>query len=228
MTAYAQEYSAPVVPPVVPPLQLPAIGYTIAANDNPTGKPASHAHRNGDWIQTFLGGMFFPMDPRADEIDIEDIAHSLSMQCRFCGHCTDFYSVAEHSVLIAHWLLTYGAPNHIALWGLLHDATEAYLTDVPRPVKPFLVEYRPAELRLQRAVAERFCLPREIPQEVHDADRRILTDEMQQIMAPPPAVWATHAEPLGVTIECWEPTRAKSEFLCVYEFLVEHRKGVSV
>jgi hypothetical protein len=195
----------------------------IPANDNLAGKPASHAHRNGDWIQTFRGGMFFPMDPRPDEIFIEDIAHALSMQCRFAGHCNQFYSVAEHSFAITCWLLDQGCTPEVALWALLHDASEAYLTDVPRPVKPFLAEYKPAELRLQYAIAERFRLPRDIPAEVHEADRRILADEVKQNMQEPAAPWAYMPEPLGLTLQFLSPAVAEGAFLMMYEHLVDVR-----
>lgn len=162
----------------------------------------------GDWIQTALGGQFWPIDPRPDEIDPEDVAHALSLLCRFGGHCLRFYSVAEHSVLLARAV----AP-HNRLWALLHDATEAYLVDVPRPLKPFLVGYKEAEDKIARAVCDRFGLPMEMPAEVRAADTRILTDERHQNMAPAPKPWSTDAEPLGVTLQFWSPPRAKREFL---------------
>ena len=77
--------------------------------------------RNGDWLQTFTGKAFFPLDPRPEEMDIFDIAHALSNLCRYGGHCNKFYSVAEHSVLVSILCrLYYG--EQVALQGLLHDA----------------------------------------------------------------------------------------------------------
>ena len=84
------------------------------------------ALRNGSWLQTYTGIQFWPLDPRPEEIDIQDIAHALSLLCRFNGHCQRFYSVAEHSVHVSTIL----APE-FGLWGLLHDAAEAYLSDIP-------------------------------------------------------------------------------------------------
>lgn len=162
----------------------------------------------GDWIQTAAGHQFWPIDPRASEIVIEDVAHALSLLCRFGGHCLRFYSVAEHSVLMARAV----SPENRA-WALLHDATEAYLVDVPRPLKPFLVGYREAEDKIARAVCERFGLPLDMPAEVKAADTRILTDERQQNMAPAPKPWSTDTEPLGVTLQFWSPEQAKREFL---------------
>lgn len=162
----------------------------------------------GDWIQTYVGSQFWPIDPRASEIDPKDIAHALSMLCRFGGHCLRFYSVAEHSVLLAR-----AVSKENRLWALLHDATEAYLVDVPRPIKPFLIGYREAEDKIALAICERFSLPIEMPLEVKIADRRILTDEQKQNMAIAPHPWSTDDEPLGVTLQFWSPERAKAEFL---------------
>lgn len=181
-------------------------------------RAAEHA-RIGDWIATFTGLAVYPMDLRPSEICIQDIAHSLSMQCRFNGHCLGYYSVAEHSVLVARALMV----NHraSALTGLLHDATEAYLTDVPRPVKPFLVGYKEAERRAWLAIAERFGLPQELPAEVHEADNRILFDEKAQNMGPCEQEWSWSLEPLGVTLQFWTPEEAEAAFMETYYDLVE-------
>lgn len=162
----------------------------------------------GDWIQTALGGQFWPIDPRPEEINPEDIAHALSLLCRFGGHCLRFYSVAEHSVLLAR-----KASPENRLWALLHDASEAYLVDVPRPIKPFLAGYREAEEKIMKAVCSRFGIPEEMPDEIKDLDVRILTDERHQNMAPAPQPWSTDADPIGVTLQFWTPEEAKREFL---------------
>jgi uncharacterized protein len=174
--------------------------------------------RFGDWMQVRSGKKFWPMDPRAAEVDIADIAHSLSMQCRYAGHCLRFYSVAEHSVLISRWLRQNGHDG--ALHGLLHDAPEAYLVDVPRPVKPFLVGYKDAESKVWGAVAESQGISRIIPAIVHEADNRILADERAQNMAPTDDDWGL-PEGLGVWLEFWTPERARAEFLAEYWLLIE-------
>lgn len=170
--------------------------------------------RSGDWIQTATGGQFWPMDPQPDEIDINDIAHALAMLCRFGGHCLRFYSVAEHSVLLSH-----AVPPEHALWALLHDATEGYLVDMPRPIKAFLPGYKEAEAGIERAVVAHFGLSLPMPAAVKDADRRILTDEAEQNMARCPVEWSTAAVPLGVTLQFWSPEYAKAEFLARYHGL---------
>ena len=173
--------------------------------------------RKGGWIQTYTGGTFWPMDPQPDDIRIQDIAHSLSMQCRYAGHCIDFYSVAEHSVLLAQWVFEQTGSSGMALWGLLHDAAEAYLVDVPRPLKPHLVGYGEAEARVMKAVRKRFSMWPFMPEIVREADTRILVDEREQNMSIGQRKWDIDAEPLGVEIEAWEPSVAKAAFLEAFD-----------
>lgn len=181
------------------------------------GDPDS-ATRKGDWIQTFTGRKFWPIDPRAEEVNIDDIAHALSMLCRYSGHCLRFYSVAEHSVHVAQWLFDNGYPYETILAGLLHDATEAYVADVPRPLKQSLPTYKDAESRVWGAIAARYGLDAELPAEVHEADNRILADEIQQNLKP--MEWhANHDDPLGVELQFWTPAQAEHEFIKFFRFL---------
>ena len=176
--------------------------------------------RIGDFIQCFSGNAFWPLDPRADEIDIVDIAHSLSMQCRYGGHALAFYSVAEHSVLLSRWLAEQGHSVETQLWGLLHDAAEAYLVDVPRPIKPALDGYREIEERVMVEVCRKFALPFVMPDAVKDADIRICVDEKAQNMAPG-LIWGLDGlQGLGVTLCCYEPYRAERWFMARYRRLV--------
>jgi len=136
--------------------------------------------RLGNWIQTHSGHAYYPQDPRISDIFINDIAHALSMQCRFVGQCNRFYSVAEHSVHVSRLV----PPEH-QLAGLLHDATEAYLGDVSRPLKLVMPQYREIEALNWFVIAAKFGLDFELPQCVKDADaimvfveRRTLFDEI--------------------------------------------------
>jgi hypothetical protein len=176
--------------------------------------------RIGDWMQTFTGRQYWPCDPRSAEVFIEDIAHSLSMQCRYAGHCISHYSVAEHSVHVARWLQRKYGPE-MAIHGLLHDATEAYVVDVPRPLKPSLTNYKEIEERNWQAIAARFNLAWTLPPEVHDADNRIIADELVNMH---PMEWHAHYNtPLGVRIGCWSPKDAEYEFLRTFEDLTGRR-----
>lgn len=180
--------------------------------------------RTGDWIQTYTGMQFWPVDPRPEEINIEDIAHALSMQCRYAGHCIRFYSVAEHSVLLARHFREDSV--HMRLWALLHDASEAYLTDVPRPLKPFLPGYKEAESAVMAAVVARFnMLPFQMPAEVKRADGCILADEATQNMAEPPTAWNFTGDPLGISLQYWSPLEAKAAFLSEFESITDARRA---
>ncbi len=155
------------------------------------------------------------MSPRADEVFIEDIAHALSILCRYGGHCKRFYSVAEHSILLSRHA---SSPNK--LWALLHDAGEAYIVDVPRPLKRFLTGYREAEDKIMQVICERFSLSTAMPSEIISLDTAILLDERMQNMATAPKRWSTDATPIGVKLEFWIPEQAERLFLEQFHALV--------
>jgi hypothetical protein len=171
--------------------------------------------RKGDWMQTYTGCAFWPLDPRADEIRIEDISAALSKLCRYGGHTIRFYSVAEHCVHIAS-----KAPDALALPALLHDASEAYLSDVIRPLKRHLDNYKTIEAELERVIALRFGLTWPMSPEVKRLDKRIIADEKAQVMAPAPPLHDPcqdhHAPPLGVTLRFWTPAQAAYEFTTAF------------
>lgn len=154
-------------------------------------------------MQTFTGRQFFPMGPRANEVDILDIAHALSMQCRYNGHVQKFMSVAEHCVLVSRLV-----PDEHALWGLLHDATEAYVGDMVRPLKQHMPAFCAAEDQVMLAIAQRFNIAPEIPAAVHEADSRILLDERSALLGEPSADWEVPGEPFGIEIGAWDPAPA--------------------
>jgi len=125
-------------------------------------------------IQTFTGIFFDPFNPRVEDVRIEDIAHALTMQCRFGGHVRKRWSVAQHSLMVSDL-----CPEHLKLEGLLHDASEAYLTDLPRPIKhhPLLSSYRGLEADLEYAISKRFDLSWPMPDEIKAADNAVLVAE---------------------------------------------------
>lgn len=163
-----------------------------------------------DWMQTYTGQAFDPMHPDPSKIHIEDIAHALAMNCRYAGHVKRFYSVAEHSYHISHAV----SPQN-ALWGLLHDASEAYIADIVRPVKHRMPEYREIERGLMWAICKKFDIGQLQPDEVSDADLRIVIDEKTLLLSPEPAPWQAleGLKPLGVRVEAWSPTEAELYFL---------------
>lgn len=179
-------------------------------------------HR-GDWMQTFSGHAFYPLDPDPELIEPMDIAHSLAMQCRYNGHVTRFYSVAEHCVLMSDYLIErWGGSveldedgRQLALWALLHDAAEAYIGDMVRPLKVNMPAFIAIDEFVTAAVADRFGLAdHTIPREVKLVDTRILLDERAALLRTPPRDWALgDLEPLGVKIRGWEPGIAKWEYV---------------
>jgi hypothetical protein len=132
--------------------------------------------RIGDWIQTYTGKQFWPLDPREDEVSILDIAHALANMCRFGGHCNRFYSVGEHSLHASHQV-----PKDLALHALMHDATEAYVADIPSPIKRLLPDYKTMEARVWAAIAAKFGLAAEEPEAVRIADKRMLLTERRAL-----------------------------------------------
>lgn len=144
--------------------------------------------RNGYWMLTASGRQVWPLALRPEDIDIRDIAHSLSRINRFNGHFigVPHYSVAEHSLLVAQQL-----PPALQGWGLMHDAAEAYFGDFIRPVKwgPGMETIRTALAHAQTLVYERFGLHGAEPAEVELADDRMLMTERDQILPKTPAPW---------------------------------------
>lgn len=166
-------------------------------------------------ILTFTGRLVDPLRLEPEDISILDIAHSLSMQCRFTGHSRRFYSVAEHCVRVSNMV-----PERFALWGLLHDATEAYLGDVSRPLKQTttMARYREAEARASRAVALKFNLLPNEPHEVKAADWEACRQEGISLVKG----WTTYPqERLFPPIKCLPPEEAKSCFLSRFDTLAK-------
>lgn len=160
----------------------------------------SDAQRFGDWMQTYTGLRFYVMDPRPEDVTIEDIAHALALQCRYNGHCRDFYSVAQHSVLVSHVVEQAEREKFLAspmtlverqryaqliITALLHDASEAYLGDMVRPLKRHQPSYKRAEVAVDLAILRRMRLPLEDfagVELIKQADNILLATERRDLM----------------------------------------------
>lgn len=174
-----------------------------------------------NWMQTYGGEPFSPLTATEDDVHITDIAHALGMVCRYAGHCRRFYSVAEHCVILSH---TVDPEN--ALWALLHDATEAYVGDMVRPLKVDMPAYRAVEDRLMAVIARKYGLPgTDMPAQVKEHDTRIVNDERAALMAPSRLPWGMLEgfEPLGVTIWGWDPYTAGERYLSRFYELTRER-----
>lgn len=167
----------------------------------------------GPYVTTYTG-RFYPMSPSPNNFTIEDVAHSLAQSARYGGAGREFYSTAEHSVLLTWWLRGNGYDAKTQLAALLHDAPEALsgMGDQQRPMK---TDYcRHVEDRIWReAIAVKFNLPLEIPAIVHEIDGRIIADEMAQNCHERDP---QHDNPLGMPLYCW--TWQKAELIFMDEF----------
>lgn len=163
---------------------------------------------------------FWPQDPRPSDFCIEDVAHALSLLCRFGAQCPIFYSVAQHSVMCARV-----APVGYQLEALMHDRAEAYLgSDVPRPIKQAIPQYKVIENNILRISASVFSVPAEMSKIVHDIDNRMLVTEARQMFADHSIKWWEESHwPLPyynlLPLEPWSPERAELEFLDTYGLL---------
>lgn len=166
-------------------------------------------------FNTISGRALRPAQPRVEDFAIDDIAHGLSNICRFAGQVHTFYSVAQHSVLVSHAM-----PQPLALWGLLHDASEAYISDVPAPVKVLdaLAGYRAIEALLQRTIYQAFGLSGDEPAELRAADLALRILEARELLPAEAAARIEAAEPEGLVlppfaIKTWSASGARAAFL---------------
>lgn len=137
------------------------------------------------YITTFTGKHFDPIDSIKEDIDIKDIAHSLSLICRANGHVKYFYSVAQHSIACCQEAKARGYSRRIQLACLLHDASEAYLSDVTRPIKGRLTEYLEVEEALQNTIWNQYLecpLTKEEEKQVFEIDDDMLSYEFHLLM----------------------------------------------
>lgn len=193
----------------------------------------------GPWVQTYTGRAFDLLDPQPEQIDVLDIAHALSNICRFTGHVRTFYSVAQHSYLVAeitaelwHAADQRPCPDVVRLGALLHDAPEAYIGDVSTPLKRALrgegqvSEYDAIEKRITDAIDLRFQLfgspdrLRSAAQVIKRADMIALaTEHAALFVGPTPRPWGLELpQPWPYKIEPWAPAMAQAQFLQAFTF----------
>lgn len=178
------------------------------------------SERRGDWMITFTGKRFWPLDPHPLDVDFRDIAHALSLICRYGGHVRRFYSVAEHSTLLARYFLQRGEIGK-ARCAAVHDASEAYVGDMVRPLKRDFQAYGTIEENVHDAIIEK--LPEEdlwSPEDalaVKAADTAILTNEARALFRPEAlarANWVLSIEPLAGVVPIGQPPHeAERDFM---------------
>jgi len=169
-------------------------------------------------IQTFTGQHFDIQYPDFQIIDIRDIAHALSLKCRFNGHCKTFYSVAEHSVRVS----MVSIQCH-KLWALLHDSAEAYLPDIPSPVKFLFPEISVMEFNILNALSMKYNLPPYHQSQIHIPDKILLATEARDLMPHPDTFDCEGCEPLLKTIVPFTPHQAETAFLNAFHLLTNYK-----
>jgi len=173
-------------------------------------------------LLTHSGKRIDLLNPDPALIDINDIAHAIGNICRFTGHTNMFYSVAQHSVLASELV-----PREWAMHALLHDATEAYISDVASPIKPHLINYAEIEHNLWQAIAERFGLDPDMPPCIKHADLRMLATEKRDLMPHDDSLWPglEGIEPLAYGLHPFAPHLATHLFIDRYVSLTHRRKA---
>ncbi|HKE78409.1 MAG TPA: YfbR-like 5'-deoxynucleotidase [Solirubrobacteraceae bacterium] len=181
----------------------------------------------GPYLQTVSGRWVNPFDPDPEQLDPDDIARALANQCRFGGHCRVFYSVAQHSVIVSELVEQRGGDADEAFAALMHDATEAYLGDMPHPLKhrsPLGAAFKEAEDRLEQAIRDRFAIKPRVPA-IKLVDRALLATERRAFSA---ETWhwpeLDGVEPLDLELTAWSPDEAADAFARRYAEL-DARRG---
>jgi hypothetical protein len=169
----------------------------------------------GPTIMLRSGAWFDFCAPESSEFNIDDIAHGLGNICRYSGQCSRFYSVAEHSILVSE------TAEGFEFEALMHDAAEAFLGDITRPLKQMLPEYKRIEAAVEHAILKRFRVDTPLPPQVKQADLRVLAAEQRQIMPEGTDGWVRgqKVKPAPIVVRHLPPDQAKRAFLDRYEAL---------
>jgi 5'-deoxynucleotidase YfbR-like HD superfamily hydrolase len=190
--------------------------------------PDSAPPAPGPFLQTVSSRWVNPFDPDPEQLDAGDIARALANQCRFGGHCRVFYSVAQHSVIVSELVEQRGGDVEDVFAALMHDAGEAYLGDMPHPLKhrsALGAAFKEAEAHLERALRERFRIKPDVPA-VKPADRALLATERRAFSA---ETWhwpeLEGVEPLDIELTAWSPDEAARAFAERFAALDAQRNG---
>lgn len=163
---------------------------------------------NGSHITTYSGLEYNILEPKLETVNIYDIAHALANSCRYNGHCNQFYSIAEHCVHVS-----YQVPEKDALAGLLHDASEAYVGDMVKPLKKFMNYFKEIEDKNVNIIYHRFGLEPKEPDSVKEADYKMLLTEQRQLFNKRNENIKHPVSAYEMKIHCWEPKFAEIAFL---------------
>ena len=184
-----------------------------------------------NWIQTYSGAPFDFDNPEGHYFNVMDFAHALSMLCRYNGHTKRFYSVGEHLIRCSNLV-----PEKFAFEALMHDVSEAYMSDMPRPLKNIMGEYKTLEVRIETAIAKQFNLPVPMSPEVKECDNKILLIEREILMNDAPFPWNHYGTTPYTRTEFWNsmlnvsaytPDIVESKFINRFNELSAHRNKIA-
>lgn len=178
---------------------------------------------NNPWIQLSSGAKFDLVDLESNEFKVLDLAQGISKLCRFGGACTEFYSVAQHSVLCAVY-----APEHLKYQALMHDIHETITGDMPSPIKRNLPDYREFENRIAAFIRRRLDLPIDLDPLIHEIDMRMLVTEKRDIMAKCEHEWSSYMQqfdPYEDKITPWRESIALIAFMQSYKMFAPPRNA---
>jgi len=168
------------------------------------------------WIQTLTGNAFDFTEPANYKFDAAEVATALARTARFGGHTQHFYSVAQHSVLVSRRF----TDQNDRLAALLHDAAEAFIGDISRPVKSLIVTQsrvlRQLENRIAHWIDSIHCTLEADHDKIKEEDNRALATESRDLMEPPPRPWVPLPPPWEERIEPWSQEYARDEWLRCY------------
>jgi uncharacterized protein len=173
------------------------------------------------YVSTFCGNRFYPLAPRIEHVEIEDIAHGLAYQCRFNGQTREFYSVAQHSLIVAALV-----PPELQLAALLHDAAEAYLGDMVKPLKVLMPQFSELEDQVTQIIAVTFGIDFSDYAPIKRADLIALATEKRDLMPHSVERWE-YLDEIGAlpdTIIPMDPSTAKTGFLAEFARLQALRR----
>lgn len=177
----------------------------------------------GPYITTYTGLQFYPLDPQEVDVCLDDIVHALANQCRFSGHTSQHFSVLQHSYNVGLYILNTTQNKYYALHGLMHDASEAYLVDLPRPLKKLesFYAYRTIEKNVQDVINKKFGIEGHLAL-VKDIDNLMLTTEARDLMGNPP--WCHDSPKLEERIVPKSPGRVKNDFYKLFDLCYDEQK----
>jgi hypothetical protein len=176
--------------------------------------------KRGHFITTYSGAKFFIEDANVEDIPLFDIAHALSQNCRYNGHLERFYSVAEHSCIVADYVKGGSQDPKLRRTALLHDLSEAFVPDIPRPFKPFINGFEEMEEKIMESAAKVFDIYWPFPEEVIWVDQNIVRAEAEKLYRNPPD-WTKYYEDVvdQKDITGWEPRYARDQWLSYFYYL---------